>query len=1317
VARRKFGQYFSAGAAGLIRETVPPVAQVARDSGINGGTRQGGGASDTLRHAGAQLNGKEQIRSRATSTRPQKGAERVGVLNRMGVLNRLASARKRLSGRVLIVVLVLAALSAAGLIAIKSPLLLYLLYLAVSLFVGVVAVTTLIWMLHAWRTPDSLTESRLEPDGREMAYSFSLIVPARHEEAVLETTLSRLISSDHPDFEVLVVVGADDPGTREVAERMASHHPERIRVIVDPSWPKSKPKALNAALPYCSATITGVFDAEDDVHPALLRRVDQCFQGTDADIVQAGVQLMNFRTSWYTVHNVLEYYFWFRSRLHVHARQRFIPLGGNTVFIRTSILRAVSGWADCLAEDCEIGVRLSALGARTAVFYEPELVTREECPPTLRAFIRQRTRWNQGYLQTLARGYWRRLPTRQSALGVYILASPYFMTLAWLMIPAAIATAVTVKAPIVVTLVSFLPLLPMLAMLVVEGVGLAEFCRLYDQRRPSARDYRRLVLGLLVYQAVLAFAAAWAVVREARGVRGWEKTTHLGLHLGRSAGVDAASGTTASKLSERVAARRSAALGLLARSGTVLRPAIPGISPRSARNASPAEPILQVLEPQLAEPALAETVVESHQLVEARACAPVSRAMARPAEDPGPNGHLMAWPMDARQAANGHDERCRSSRLSGIGNGEPLWAQLDRVSANGSATGSPPNIAPANSARSVATGLGHIRASLATWSRSRIDLAVQIPLLIGLGFAQATNMTHWPAVLFDEGTYVGNAWAVGERGALAFYTYTYGHPPLAWLIVTIWATVRGLFGHVAYSLDVAREVMCAVSIVSFSLLYVLARRLKMNPLFAAASVILFALCPLSLYFHRGMELDNPATVWAIAAFVLALSPRRRLWSFAGSGACFAASVLSKETTFVILPALLFAAFQNTDSRTRRYCLALLISFFALIVFAFPLYATLKGELLPGPGHVSIVGTDINMLFTRQGTGSIFNPDSVARLWVMDWLGLDPWLLGAALLLSPVAFAFRTIRPAAFAFIVQVAMVLRPGYLPAMYVIAILPFAALVVAGSIQALWRFAASNLTRRQIPGDKVRRRVISSRAAFLLRPAAAAALVLTIGATSVAAIHVAPGWARADRAAMTLRLDGPERAAEHWLLHHVGHEQSIIVTDDFWVYLIGHGYDSRPVKGGFNSPTVVSYWPLDKDPAVRRYFPFGWREFSYIVSNGDMRFTAKYTPSTIQALKHSRLAAVFGQGYDRIEIRAITPTPVTAGMAPASQIRQFAVPVSAKTPSLNQVAHRLNVSVQNIVTETNRYPDDPAWWYYLGRHKYGAQLPQRTILHYAVP
>ena len=127
------------------------------------------------------------------------------------------------------------------------------------------------------------------------------------------------------------MVGDDDPDTRAVAEKAAARHPDRIRVLVDESQPKNKPKALNTALAVCTGTVTAVFDAEDEVHPGLLRHVDARFYDTDADVVQGGVQLMNYHSSWYSLRNVLEYYFWFRSRLHFQARQRFIPLGGNTV--------------------------------------------------------------------------------------------------------------------------------------------------------------------------------------------------------------------------------------------------------------------------------------------------------------------------------------------------------------------------------------------------------------------------------------------------------------------------------------------------------------------------------------------------------------------------------------------------------------------------------------------------------------------------------------------------------------------------------------------------------------------------------------------------------------------------------------------------------------------------------------------------------------------------------------------------------------------------------------------------------------------------
>jgi cellulose synthase/poly-beta-1,6-N-acetylglucosamine synthase-like glycosyltransferase len=1066
--------------------------------------------------------------------------------------------------------------------------LLYFLYIAVSLALGAIAWTTLVWMLHAWRTPSSLVESRLAHDDLAAAHSFSLIVPARHEEAVLETTLSRLVTSDHPDFEVLVVVGTDDPSTREVAERVAERHPEVVKVVVDTSWPKNKPKALNAALPYCTGAITGVFDAEDDVHPALLQRVDQCFQKSDADVVQAGVQLMNFRSSWLTVRNVLEYYFWFRSRLHRHAGQGFVPLGGNTVFVRTQVLRAVSGWdSDCLAEDCELGVRLSALGAHTAIFYEPELVTREECPPTLGAFARQRTRWNQGYLQTLFKGYWRRLPLRQRTLGGYILVTPYLMAIAWVLMPIALATAVTVKAPVPITLISFVPALPMLSMLAVEIAGLGDFCRAYGERA-SARDYARLILGLPLYQAVLAFAAARAVAREALGNRGWEKTAHLGLHLTQPA--------------EEQGERSDAALRMPSqRAGPVQRAATGS----------------RVLEHHPVTGALAHGLAGSNGTVEMSADRLSRGRLAAVSEDPMTED-LEASPGGWDGAAgNGHGDwpHAPADDLFGAVGGEPLWMRLEAATGHGSVPLALPGTPPVSLTRAGRSPLADVRARVGRVVGPRADLFLQVALLALIGSVLATNMLHWPDIQFDEGTYVGNAWAV-QHGALAPYTYSYGHPPLAWLFIALWTWASGIFGHATYSIDTGREFMLVVSIVSCSLVYALARRLDMSRPFAAAAVILFALSPVALYFHRAVLLDNVSIAWALAAFVLAVTPRRRLWGFAASGACFAAAVLSKETTFILLPALLLAAAQNSDRRTRRYCLTLLGSFLALVVFAYPLYATLKGELLPGQGHVSLVGYTIVQLFTRKATGSLFDPQSETHAIVTEWLRLDPWLLGAALALSSIALARRSTRAVALAFVVQVVMAFRPGYLPHMYVIGLLPFAALVVAGGSEALWR----------------RSHVMTPRVLAWSMRAAIAALAVAV------VLVVVPRWREGVHAATTVRLDAPERAAQRWLVNNVSHDKRLIVGDEFWIYLIENGFDARPMRGGFFSKTVVSYWPLDYDPAVKQRFPNGWRDFDYVVSTQAVRNTTTLTPTAAQALDHSQVLVRFGHGPTRIEVRAIT-------------------------------------------------------------------------------
>jgi cellulose synthase/poly-beta-1,6-N-acetylglucosamine synthase-like glycosyltransferase len=402
----------------------------------------------------------------------------------------------------------------------------------VSVSLTVFETLTLWWTVHAWRTPETLAATSFpEPDGDHGLF-FSLLVPARHEECVLEHTVNRLLESTHTRFEILIIVGHDDAGTAEVAHRIASHRPDLVRVITDTNPLKNKPRALNTALPHCRGDIIGIFDAEDQVDPRLLEHVDHAARSTGADVVQGGVQLINVHSSWYSLHNCLEYYFWFRSRLHLHASKGFIPLGGNTVFLRTAVLRSANGWdGTCLAEDCDLGVRLSSRGAKVVVAYDTTMVTREETPGSLMGLLRQRSRWNQGFLQVLRKGEWRRLPTlRKRLLARYTLSGPFVQALAAALVPVGILVAVLDKLPVLVAMLTFLPVAPMLAMLAFQVVGLREF-GLHYQLRIRPLDYARLVIGAWPYMVVLSLAALRAVWREYRGRRNWELTAHAGAHL------------------------------------------------------------------------------------------------------------------------------------------------------------------------------------------------------------------------------------------------------------------------------------------------------------------------------------------------------------------------------------------------------------------------------------------------------------------------------------------------------------------------------------------------------------------------------------------------------------------------------------------------------------------------------------------------------------------------------------------------------------------------------------------------------------------
>ena len=286
-----------------------------------------------------------------------------------------------------------------------------------AFFMTAVAGTTLAFQSYKWWRPENGDPDRYgvpdAPRGRGL-----ILLAARFEENVIGPTLERLAHLDYPNYLVAVIIDhPDDPATLAVARYFERRYPRRIRVIRYPEDTPvhNKPIGLNRALHDLEEMgvvdwdWVGVLDAEDLLHPQLLRMVDHRLRRTGAGIVQAGVQLMNFSSdprrrplpasrlavgyrrrrgiapsvpithlgtavhraawsaeratrrwwsahtsAWWRVANCLEYFKWFQSRLDVQAKLRVIPLGGNSVFFRREFVDDVRR-RDAIAQRALLG--------------------------------------------------------------------------------------------------------------------------------------------------------------------------------------------------------------------------------------------------------------------------------------------------------------------------------------------------------------------------------------------------------------------------------------------------------------------------------------------------------------------------------------------------------------------------------------------------------------------------------------------------------------------------------------------------------------------------------------------------------------------------------------------------------------------------------------------------------------------------------------------------------------------------------------------------------------------------------------------------
>jgi cellulose synthase/poly-beta-1,6-N-acetylglucosamine synthase-like glycosyltransferase len=362
---------------------------------------------------------------------------------------------------------------------------------------------------------------------------YTVLVPMYKEPNVLPILAAALRRMDYPKskLDIKLVLEENDQETIDAAKALGLASIFEI-VRVPDSLPKTKPKACNYALRLARGEYLTIYDAEDKPEPDQLKKVIVAFRrlGHKTACIQAHLNYFNAEENWLTRMFTLEYSLWFDMFLPALDHLRVpIPLGGTSNHFDLVKLREVGAWDPFnVTEDADLGLRFAAHGYHVGVVNS---VTLEEANSQVGNWIRQRSRWIKGYIQTwlvnmrnpvrlLSKVGWKGFFSFQLFVGGTIvsgLAYPFMIIpfVLWLLSHTA---ALRPFFPPALLLVST-------ANLVAGNSFLIYLSMLAAAKRKhfNLLPYALTVPGYWLLQSIAAYKALWQLITNPFY---WEKTTH-----------------------------------------------------------------------------------------------------------------------------------------------------------------------------------------------------------------------------------------------------------------------------------------------------------------------------------------------------------------------------------------------------------------------------------------------------------------------------------------------------------------------------------------------------------------------------------------------------------------------------------------------------------------------------------------------------------------------------------------------------------------------------------------------------------------------
>lgn len=383
----------------------------------------------------------------------------------------------------------------------------------------------------AWRTRD-LRRETVPADAARAKLSVGVLIAARNERAILPDVIRRLQAQTAPPERIFVI---DDGSTDDTLARLREvfplvdeqgtrlAHAGTLTVLAKPH--SGKARSLNEALRHIDTDVVVTIDADTLLAPEAIGALRAAFASQPALVAGCGVLQPRCVPGWsgrlFEWFQTYEYLRAFISREAWVRTQALLLVSGAFAGFRREALLKVGGFdPHSRVEDYELIHRLYRCSHEQGLGWQVRIiasaVAETDAPATLPAFLRQRSRWFGGFLETQYANRDMTGSRRYGAVGR-------------VMLPVKLVDAmqpvfgITAFALLVYFLVSAQPVLPqilltILAKLVIDTAYHVWSVHLYQRWLGLRQTPRFWALAIL---ASLVEPFSFQLMRHAGAVLGW----------------------------------------------------------------------------------------------------------------------------------------------------------------------------------------------------------------------------------------------------------------------------------------------------------------------------------------------------------------------------------------------------------------------------------------------------------------------------------------------------------------------------------------------------------------------------------------------------------------------------------------------------------------------------------------------------------------------------------------------------------------------------------------------------------------------------